>query len=104
MKKTNLLTLAVLCVAFAFTSCSKSDDSAVECHECHIAFISDGVEVEVPILNDGEEDFCGTELEAAEAPGFTVTIPETIIGNDTVPAGTYGDGNMEIHCEEHHDH
>ena len=57
MKKTNLLTLAVLCVAFAFTSCSKSDDSAVECHECHIAFISDGVEVEVPILNDGEESF-----------------------------------------------
>ena len=43
-------------------------------------------------------------MEDVEAPGYTVEIPETIVGTDTVPAGTYGNGNMEIHCEDHGDH
>ena len=89
MKKTNLLTAATLCIALGFTSCSKDSD----CHECHIAYMNSAQEeVEVEI---GE--FCGSELEDVEAPGYTHTIEETIIGLDTVPAGTYSD----IHCEEH---
>jgi len=32
--------------------------------------------------------------------GTAHTIDQTIVGNDTVPAGTYTD----IHCEEHADH
>jgi hypothetical protein len=101
MKKTNLLTAATLCLALGFTSCSKSD--SIDCHECHIAYEGSNVEgeVEVPILApDGSDDFCGSALEAVEAPGYTHTIEETIIGMDTIPAGTYS----EIHCEEHADH
>ncbi len=98
MKKTNLLTAATLCMAIAFTSCSKSD--SVECHECHVAYDNNGVEIEVEILAaDGGDDFCGTELETVEAPGYTHEIPQTIVGMDTVPAGFY-----EVHCEEHADH
>ena len=100
MKKTNLLPLLVLCSGLVFTtSCSK--DEAVECHECHIAYPATSGEIEVPITNSaGGEDFCVAELETAEAPGYTHTIPETIVGADTIPAGTYS----EIHCEEHGDH
>ena len=93
MKKTNLLTVATLCLAFAFTSCSKSD--SVECHECHIAFDEANGEIEVEI---GE--FCGAALEDVEAPGYSHTIELTVVDGDTVPAGTYS----EIHCEEHADH
>ena len=100
MKKTNLLTVGLLSVGLAFTSCSKSDDSAVECHECHVAYDNNGVEIEVEILApDGGEDFCGEDLETVEAPGYLHSIPETIVGMDTVPAGSYA-----VHCEEHHDH
>ena len=97
MKKTNFLLIAMSVSTIAFLS-SCSDDT-IECHECHIAY-EDGVnpEVEVEI---GE--FCGAALEEVEAPGYTHTIEETIVGMDTVPAGTYGNGNMEIHCEEHAD-
>ena len=45
-------------------------------------------------------EFCGDELADVETPGYAHTIDETIVGNDTVPAGTYTD----IHCEEHADH
>ena len=96
MKKTNLLTVGSLSVILAFTSCSKSD----ECHECHVAYNNNGVEIEVEILApDGGDDFCGVELETVEAPGYTHEIPQTIVGMDTVPAGSYA-----VHCEEHADH
>ncbi len=97
MKKTNLLTAATLCMAIAFTSCSKSD--SVECHECHIAFDGPNGEIEVPINNAaGGEEFCGAELEEVEGPDFSYTLTEDYIdGEDTIPAGTY----TEIHCEEH---
>jgi len=90
MKKTTyfLTTLSISAMLF-MSSCSKDSD----CHECHIAYMNSAQqEVEVEI---GE--FCGSELEDVEAPGYTHTIEETIIGLDTVPAGTYSD----IHCEEH---
>jgi hypothetical protein len=97
MKKTNLLTLAVLSSLLVFTSCSKDDDHSADCHECHVAYDNNGAEIEVAILAaDGGDDFCGTELENVEAPGYTHEIPETIVGMDTVPAGSY-----EVHCEEH---
>ena len=93
MKKTNLLTAATLCLALGLTSCSKSD--SVDCHECHIAYDGPNGEIEVEI---GE--FCGTALETVEAPGYTHTIEEIIVGMDTIAAGAYS----EIHCEEHADH
>ena len=40
-----------------------------------------------------------TALEEVEAPDYLHTIEETVVGNDTVPAGSY-----EVHCEEHGDH
>tara|TARA_B110000003_G_C16622926_1_gene523819 strand:- start:535 stop:813 length:279 start_codon:yes stop_codon:yes gene_type:complete len=87
--KNYLFTVIAICsIVFTLTSCSKDSD----CHECHIAYEGPNGEIEVEI---GE--FCGTALEDVEAPGYTHTISETIVGNDTVPAGTYN----EIHCEEH---
>ena len=98
MKKRNLVSIGALSVMLVFTSCSKSE--SVECHECHVAYDNNGVEIEVEILAaDGGDDFCGTELETVEAPGYTHEIPQTIVGMDTVPAGFY-----EVHCEEHADH
>ena len=98
MKKSSYLFAAVAIMFVAtFSSCSKSED---DCHECHVAYmLANGSEVAVDF---GE--FCGDALEDVEAPGYTVDIPETIVGTDTVPAGTYGNGNMEIHCEDHGDH
>jgi len=99
MKKLNYLFVAFAFIALStMTSCSKSKD---ECHECHIAYMPAGGGAEI-VVEFGE--FCGDALEEVEADGYTVTIEETIIGSDTVPAGTYGNGNMEIHCEEHGDH
>ena len=92
MKKLSLLSILLVGIFGFMTSCSSSDD----CHECHIAWTNaDGNEVEVEI---GE--FCGDALADVETDGYTHTIEETIVGNDTVPAGTYS----EIHCEEHGDH
>ena len=96
MKRVNYLLTAVAFLAItSMTSCSKDDDEL--CHECHIAFDGPNGEIEVEI---GE--FCGADLEEVEAPGYTHVLTEdVIIGNDTIPAGTYS----EIHCEEHaHDH
>ena len=62
-------------------------------------------EISVPI-----GDFCGDDLVAAEAEGFVYTLAEDYVTTDadgetvTVPADDYGNGNMEIHCEEHADH
>lgn len=100
MKKMNYFLAATAFFAIAtMTSCSDTD--TIECHECHIAYDGPNGEIEVPIFTpDGEEDFCGTELETAEAVGYSHTIEETVIGMDTIPAGTYSD----IHCEEHADH
>jgi hypothetical protein len=86
MKK---LLIAPALALFLF-SCSDSD----ECHECHVAYMTDAGEVEVEI---GE--FCGSNLEEVEAPDYLHTIEETVVGTDTVPAGSY-----EVHCEEHGDH
>ncbi len=72
------------------SSCSSSSD----CHECHVAYMTDAGEISVEI---GE--FCGTALEEVEAPSYVHSIEETIVGNDTVPAGSY-----PVHCEEHADH
>ena len=100
MKIKNIFILSA-CIALIF-SCSTSSD---ECHECHIAFDGPNGEIEVPIMApDGGDEFCGPDLEAAEAPDYSYTLDaDVIIGNDTIPAGTYN----EIHCEEHgddHDH
>ena len=96
MRKTNLTLIGLVLGGSIFmSSCSKDK---VECHECHIAYEADGAaEVEVEI---GE--FCGEALEEAENPGYTYELTEDYISDgDTVPAGVYGNGNMEIHCEEH---
>ena len=96
MKKT-ILGMFVLSITL-FSACSDNDG----CEHCHIAFMNaDGNEVEVEILNaDGGEEFCGAELEEAEGPDFSYTLDaDVIVGNDTVPAGTY----TEIHCG-HHSH
>ena len=82
--------LIVPALALFMFSCSDSDD----CHECHVAYMTDAGEIEVEI---GE--FCGTALEEVEAPDYLHTIEGTVVGNDTVPAGSY-----EVHCEEHGDH
>jgi len=92
MKKLSLLSILLVGIFGFMTSCSSSDD----CHECHIAWENAaGKEVEVEI---GE--FCGDALEDVETDGYTHTIEETIVRNDTVQPGTYS----EIHCEEHGDH
>ena len=93
MKKISLLSILLVGIFGFMTSCSSSDS---DCHECHIAWTNAaGNEVEVEI---GE--FCEDALADVETEGYTHTIEETIVGNDTVPAGTYS----EIHCEEHGDH
>ncbi len=115
MKKISLLSLVAGFLFFA-SSCKKDDDHAHvdDCHECHIAYmLSNNTEIEVLITSpDGDDEWCGDELETAESSDFTYTLTEdVIVGTDTIPAGTYGpganggEGNMEICCEEHgHDH
>lgn len=91
MKRNYFSVILGIAVISILASCGKED----ECHECHIAYDGPNGEIEVEI---GE--FCGSELEDVEAPGYSHTISQTIVGNDTVPAGSYS----EIHCEEHADH
>ena len=84
--------VAIIMALGFFFACTDHD----ECHECHIAYMNAaGDEVEVEI---GE--FCGDALADVETDGYSHTIEETIVGTDTVPAGTYS----YIHCEEHGDH
>jgi len=132
MKYNFLLSLSL--IGLLFVACEKDEEE--ECHPCHIAYHMEedccveggsdeccGVEedddhdhdhdhdhdeeISVPI---GDGDFCGDDLAAAEAPGFTYELTEDYVTTDadgetvTVPAGVYGNGNMEIHCEEHADH
>lgn len=96
MKMTKFLFAATLTAAtVGMTSCG--DDHHEECHECHIAWMNAAQEeVEVEI---GE--FCGDALEDVEANGYAL-VEDQIIGADTVPAGSYGAG--DVHCEEHADH
>lgn len=108
MKKTNLLTGAILSIAIAFTSCSKSD-SVDDCHECHIALENaDGTETMWEITNpSGGEDFCATDLATVEAPTYMHTVTDTLTSADglVLVPGEYGVTNgYEIHCEEHGDH
>ena len=90
LKKIMKKLLIVPTLALFMFSCSDSDD----CHECHVPYMTDAGEIEVEI---GE--FCGTALEEVEAPDYLHTIEVTVVGNDTVPAGSY-----VVHCEEHGDH
>ena len=94
MKNNIFFTLAIFVIAL-MSSCSSED-----CHECHIAYMMNGVEVaEVEI---GE--FCDAELEDVESPDYVHTLAEDVVINDsiTVPAGDYA--SEFIHCEEHGDH
>ena len=133
MKKTNLLTAAILCMAIGFTSCSDShvDDLCSGCHleatiiEMHFegdydangdSIFEEHAEIEIWDIENpsGGSDFCGDDLLNAEAPDNVVTITEPLIGDfygEILPAGEYGPGVDTIyliHCEEHadddHDH
>jgi hypothetical protein len=88
MKKT------ILASGFILLMASCSDES--ECHECHIAYKNaNNIEIEYEL---GE--YCESNLQDLEANGYELT-EQQIIGNDTIPAGTYAPS--DIHCEEHHD-
>ena len=119
MKYNFLLSLSL--IGLLFVACEKDEEE--ECHPCHIAYHMESdeedddhdhdhdhdhdEEISVPI---GDGDFCGDDLTAAEAPGFEYELTEDYETTDAdgetviVPAGVYGNGNMEIHCEEHADH
>ena len=113
MKKTNLLTLGALCLVLAFTSCSKSDNAAVEvCHECHIA-LPDKNETAWDLVDaDGEHiEFCDQALTDIESANAVYTVLDTLYADgtgDTLLPGEYGPGSAnsqyEIHCEDHGDH
>lgn len=94
MKKTKFL-FAALAVAGTVSMTSCDDDHHHEgCHECHIAWENAaGEEVEV-----GLGEFCDEALEDVEANGYSLAT-DTIIGADTIPAGSYGPG--DIHCHDH---
>ena len=112
MKKTNLLTLAVLSSVLVFTSCSK-DDAAELCADCHIALPdNDKSETVWEILDSSGEhiEFCGQDLADAEANSREVTDTLYAEGTgDTLLPGFYGPGSAnsqyQIHCgEEDEDH
>ena len=97
MKKTNLLTAATLCLALAFTSCSKSDSE--ECHPCHIAETVNGSEIEFDL--NGGALFCGNEISNVESNGFTVSDTLYSESGDILLPGFYAAD--VVHCEEHAD-
>ena len=109
MKKTNLLTLAVLSSMLVFTSCSKDNDTAELCAECHIALDNDKSETIWDIASpSGDDNFCGDELTEAEASDATYTVTDTLYADGTgvvLLPGEYGPGSAEnsqyeIHCGE----
>ena len=106
MKKTNLLTLAVLSSVLVFTSCSKDDDTAELCAECHIALPDNKSETVWEILDASGEhiEFCGQDLVDAEANSRVVTDTLYSDAGDTLLPGEYGPGSAnsqyEIHCGE----
>ena len=112
MKKTNLLTVATLCLALGFTSCSKDEGSvpAELCAECHIA-LPDKSETVWEILDSSGEhiEFCGQDLDDAENILRVVTDTLYSDAGDTLLPGEYGPGSAnplyQIHCgEEDEDH
>ena len=113
MKKTNLLTLAVLSSMLVFTSCSKDDDTAELCAECHIA-LPDKSEIVWEILDvSGEHiEFCGQDLVDIESSSAVHVVTDTLVSEDGTTIllpNEYGPGSAnpqyEIHCgEEHEDH
>jgi hypothetical protein len=114
MKKTNLLTVATLCLALGFTSCSKDEGSvpAELCADCHIA-LPDKSETVWEILDSSGEhiEFCGQELTDIESSSAVRVVTDILIsdGGDTLFPGEYGPGSAnslyEIHCgEEDEDH
>ena len=113
MKKTNLLTLAVLSSVLVFTSCSKDDDTAELCAECHIA-LPDKSETVWEILDASGEhiEFCGQALTDIESSSAVHVVSDTLLSEDETTIllpGEYGPGSAnsqyEIHCgEEHEDH
>ena len=108
MTKKNLLTLAVLSSVLVFTSCSKDDDTAELCAECHIA-LPDKSETVWEILDASGEHivFCGQDLVDAEANSRVVTDTLYSDAGDILLPGEYGPGSAnsqyEIHCGEEHE-
>tara|TARA_B100002019_G_C20961865_1_gene446703 strand:- start:137 stop:427 length:291 start_codon:yes stop_codon:yes gene_type:complete len=94
MKNPLIIMYALMAMSLSITSCSDDDDHG--CHECHIAYVVDGVETQVEI---GE--YCDEAHEDIEVNGYTLPSDTTISGV-TVPAGLY-DYN-QIHCGEHDEH
>ena len=113
MKKTNLLTLAVLSSLLVFTSCSKDDDTAELCAECHIA-LPDKSETVWEILDASGKhiEFCGQSLTDIESSSAVHVVSDTLLSEDETTIllpGEYGPGSAnsqyEIHCgEEDEDH
>jgi hypothetical protein len=107
MKKTNLLTLAVLSSVLVFTSCSKDKDTAPDCADCHIA-LPDKSETVWEILDSSGEhiEFCGQYLADAEENFQVVTDTLYSDAGDTLFPGNYGPGSAnpqyQIHCGEEH--
>ena len=81
---------ASLCII----SCEK-DDHDHGCHDCHIAYMETGGEIQVDL---GE--FCDDDLENIEANGYTLA-EDVVVGDVSIPAGFYP--ASDIHCGEHHD-
>ena len=100
MKKINYFLSAItLTAVVTMTSCSKDDDNADPCHECHIA-LPDKSETAWDITNAaGGEDFCGQELTDAESSSYVYTVTDTLYSSDGVPLapGEYGPGLSLIH-------
>lgn len=110
MKNLSFLMIASFASLIFFSSCSTDND----CHECHLAYqITDSTgtiigERAFDISNpNGGDEFCGDELTDVEDPSNTFTTTVTLYsddGNDSLVAGTYGNGDgWEVHCEEHGD-
>ena len=111
MKKTDLLTLALIgCIGF-WSSCSEDHhDHADECDYCHIAIENAAGTADSIVwhIEDGSGDeilFCGEDLHATEA-SYTIPAGQDLIsetGGDTLFGGTVithlVDG-YEIHCHE----
>ena len=111
MKKTNLLTIAVLSSVLVFTSCSKDDDTAELCAECHIA-LPDKSETVWEILDASGEhiEFCGQDLVDIESSSAVRVVTDTLVSEDGTTIllpGEYGPGSAnsqyEIHCGEEHE-
>ena len=112
MKKTNLLTVATLCLALGFTSCSKDEGSvpAELCLECHIA-LPDKSETLWEITDSSGEhiEFCGQELTDIESASAVYEVTDTLYSDagDTLLPGQYGPASdnpeYEIHCGEEHE-